>query len=92
MIQSLPTRGWLLRHYDPVAPGAARGHAAASERLGKRGVAGRPTHDYWMNSSSSGRIQPAIRLWWLHLCRSIHPHADCRPERSFFLSVSHWEL
>jgi len=34
----------LLRHYDPVSPGAARGHAAASEHqgvslmgLGKRG-------------------------------------------------------
>src|SRR5947208_12416981 len=27
----LTTRGWLLRHYDPVSPGAARGHAAASE-------------------------------------------------------------
>jgi hypothetical protein len=40
----LTTRGWLLRHYDPVSPGAARGHAAASEHqgvslmgLGKRG-------------------------------------------------------
>jgi hypothetical protein len=32
MIQSL--RGWLLRHYDPVFPGAARGHAAASEHQG----------------------------------------------------------
>jgi hypothetical protein len=39
----LTTRGWLLRHYDPVSPGA-RGHAAASEHqgvslmgLGKRG-------------------------------------------------------
>jgi hypothetical protein len=40
----LTTRGWLLRHYDSVSPGAARGHAAASEHegvslmdLGKRG-------------------------------------------------------
>ena len=40
----LTTRGWLLRHYGPVSPGAARGHAAASEHqevslmgLGKRG-------------------------------------------------------
>src|SRR5437899_6233016 len=28
------TRGWLLRHYDPGFPGAARGHAAASEHQG----------------------------------------------------------
>jgi hypothetical protein len=34
MIQPLTTRGWLLRHYDPVSPGAARGHAAASEHQG----------------------------------------------------------
>jgi hypothetical protein len=47
MIQSFTTRGWLLRHYDPVSPGAARGHAAASEHqgvslmgLGKRGDCG----------------------------------------------------
>jgi hypothetical protein len=25
-------------------------------------IAGRPAHDHWMNSPSSGRIQPTIRL------------------------------
>jgi hypothetical protein len=39
----LTTRGWLLRDYDPVSPGAARGHAASKHQrvslmgLGKRG-------------------------------------------------------
>jgi hypothetical protein len=143
----LTTRGWLLLHYDPVSPGDARGHAAASEHQrvslmawaregdcastsprsldelaklrthtahyspamiaplsinsgpfrGKRNIqgqhytpyharlaarcarptaasehqgdgpgeetpiAGRPAHDHWTNSPSSGRVQPTIR-------------------------------
>ena len=32
-------------------------------RIGIEGaIAGRPAHDHWMNSPSSGRIQSAIRL------------------------------
>ena len=44
----LATRGWLLRRYDPVSPGAARGQRPVSLMgLGKEGaIAGRPAHDH----------------------------------------------
>ena len=78
MIQSLPCAPWLLRHYDPVSPGAAPcGSELASASIidgpGQAGaIADRPANDHWMNSPSSVRIQLTIRLWCLHLCRSIH--------------------
>jgi hypothetical protein len=34
MVQSLPRAAGCLRQYDPVSPGAARGHAAATEHQG----------------------------------------------------------
>src|SRR6266576_5245086 len=60
----LTTRGWLL------SPGAARGHAAASEHQGVSfdgpgqggAICGRPAHDHWMNSPSSGQHTATIRL------------------------------
>jgi hypothetical protein len=58
----LTMRGWLLRHYHPVSLGAARGHAIIDGPGQERAIAGRPTHDHWMNSPSSERIQPTIRL------------------------------
>jgi hypothetical protein len=60
--------GWLLRHYDPVSPGAApcgseRALASIIDGPGQAGaIAGRPAHDHWMNSPGSGRIQRTIRL------------------------------
>jgi hypothetical protein len=52
-------RGWLLRHYHPISLGAARGHAIIDGLGQERAVAGRPTHDHWMNSPSSGRCNDA---------------------------------
>jgi hypothetical protein len=87
MIQSLP------RAADCYATTTQCARPCGSERASgsiidgsgqEEAIAGRPAHDHWMNSPSSGRIQPTIRCDELHLCRSIHRHADCRPERSFF--------
>src|SRR5438034_7469549 len=46
------TRGWLLRHYDPGFPGAARGHAAASEHQG--GIVDGP----WARGGDCGSTSP----------------------------------
>jgi hypothetical protein len=48
----LTTRGWLLRHYDPVSPGAARGHAASEHQ---RGIIDGP--------GQAGAIAGAILTW-----------------------------
>src|SRR5947199_5337466 len=46
------TGGWLLRHYDPGFPGAARGHAAASEHQG--GIVDGP----WARGGDCGSTSP----------------------------------
>ena len=64
MIQSVPPSGAeLLRPVrTQFLPGVARGHAAAGSSLmglGNEGaICGRPAHDHWMNSPSSGQHTP----------------------------------
>src|SRR5262249_40542982 len=48
-------------------------------------IADRPAHDRWMNSPSSGRIQPHYSTVMIAPLSTNSSHADCRPERSFFL-------
>jgi hypothetical protein len=91
MIQSLPRVADCYATTTQCARrcGSERASGSIIDGSGQVGaIAGRPAHDHWMNSPSSGRIQPTIRCDELHLCRSIHRHADCRPERSFFLARS----
>ena len=75
------TRGWLLRHYDPGSPGAARGHAAASEGA----IAGRPAHDHRMNSPSSGTHTAHYSPVMIAPLSINSSHADCA---LFFLVAS----
>ena len=91
------TRGWLLRHYDPVSPGAARGHAAASEHQGvslmgpgqEGAIAGRPAHDHRMNSPSSGTHTAHYSPVMIAPLSINSSHADCA--LFFFLtSRGHW--
>jgi hypothetical protein len=87
----LTTRGWLLRHYDPVSPGAARGHAAASEHqgvsltgLGKRGHCG-STGPRSLDELARLRTRTAHHSPVMIALLSINS-SHCRPERSFFVS------
>ena len=90
----LTTRGWLLRHYDPVSPGAARGHAAASEHQGVS-LMGRWAWARGGDCESTSPRSPdelaQLRTHTAHYSPvmiaplSINSsHADCRPERLFF--------
>src|SRR6266496_4537112 len=51
-------------------------------------IAGRPAHDHWMNSPSSGRIQPLFACDELHLCRSIHRTQTAGLSAPFFVARS----
>src|SRR5207248_11091992 len=71
-----------------TACGSERASGSIIDGPGQEGaIAGRPAHDHWMNSPSSGRIQPTILFACdeLHLCRSIHRTQTAGLSAPFFV-------
>ena len=63
MIQSLPRAADCYATATQCARpcGSVRASGSIIDRPGQKGaIASRPAHDHWMNSPSSGRIQPTI--------------------------------